>query len=101
MAQSILALLPQPNIPGVAFGQNNYEFRSTREKTTNAVNAKLNYNPTNKDQMSLRFSFQRPEIFDPGTFGDSAAPRTAASPAAATRTPTAAPSPGRGPSARA
>ena len=74
VAQSILALLPQPNIPGVALGQNNYEFRSTREKTTNAVNAKLNYNPTNKDQMSLRFSFQRPEILDPGTFGQYGGP---------------------------
>jgi hypothetical protein len=69
VAQSTLALLPLPNLPGVKFGQNNYEFRSTRKKTTNAINAKLNYNPTNKDQMSLRFSFQRPEIFDPGTFG--------------------------------
>ncbi len=74
VAQNVLALLPQPNLPGVAFGQNNYEFSSTREKTTNAVNAKLNYNPTNKDQMSLRFSFQRPEIFDPGTFGEYGGP---------------------------
>ena len=69
VALKTLALLPLPNIPGVAFGQNNYEFSSTREKTTNAVNAKLNVNPSNKDQMSLRFSFQRPELFDPSTFG--------------------------------
>ncbi len=74
VAQSILALLPLPNLPGVAFGQNNYEFSSTREKTTNAVNAKLNYNPTTKDQLSLRFSYQRPEIFDPGTFGEYGGP---------------------------
>ena len=71
MAQSILAKIPQPNIPGAAFGQVNYELaQSEREKTTDAFNAKLNYNPTSSDQMSLRFSFQRPEIFVPGTFGE-------------------------------
>jgi hypothetical protein len=69
VALKTLGLLPLPNIPGVAFGQNNYQFNSTREKTTNAVNAKLNFNPSTKDQMSLRFSFQRPELFDPSTFG--------------------------------
>jgi hypothetical protein len=69
VALNILKLLPQPNIPGVAFGQNNYEFSSTREKTTDAVNTKLNYNPTNSDQLTFRFSFQRPEIFDPSTYG--------------------------------
>jgi hypothetical protein len=74
VAQRILALLPLPNLPGVALGQNNYEFSSTREKTTDAVNAKLNYNPTMNDQMSLRFSFQRPVIFDPGTFGQYGGP---------------------------
>ena len=70
-ARNILDLMPAPNIPGVAFGQVNYELPSSeREKTTNAFNVKLNYNPTGNDQMSLRFSFQRPEIFVPGTFGE-------------------------------
>ena len=71
VAQNILAQIPQPNIPGAAFGQVNYELPSSeREKTTNAFNVKLNYNPTSSDQMSLRFSYQRPEIFVPGTFGE-------------------------------
>jgi hypothetical protein len=71
VAQAILAQIPLPNIPGAAFGQVNYELPSSeREKTTNAFNAKLNYNPTSSDQMSLRFSYQRPEIFVPGTFGE-------------------------------
>jgi hypothetical protein len=70
-ALAILAKIPQPNIPGAAFGQVNYELPSSeREKTTDAVNVKLNYNPSPKDQMSLRFSYQRPEIFVPGTFGE-------------------------------
>jgi hypothetical protein len=71
VARNILALLPQPNISGVAPGQVNYELPSSeREKTTNAFNLKLNYNPGVSDQLSLRFSYQRPEIFVPGTFGE-------------------------------
>jgi hypothetical protein len=71
VARRILALVPSPNVPGVAFGQVNYELpTSEREKTTNAVNVKLNYTPSNSDQLSMRFSYQRPEIFVPGTFGE-------------------------------
>jgi hypothetical protein len=71
VARNILALVPQPNIQGAAFGQVNYELPSSeREKTTNAFNVKLNYNPGANDQLSLRFSYQRPEIFVPGTFGE-------------------------------
>jgi hypothetical protein len=71
VARNILAKIPQPNVPGAAFGQVNYELPSyERQKTTDAVNLKLNYNPGQNDQLSMRFSFQRPEIFVPGTFGD-------------------------------
>jgi hypothetical protein len=71
VARNILALMPLPNVPGAAFGQVNYELASSeREKTTNAFNIKLNYNPGVNDQISLRFSYQRPEIFVPGTFGE-------------------------------
>ena len=71
VALNILAKVPQPNIPGAAFGQVNYELPSSeREKTTDAFNVKLNYNPSSSDQMSLRFSYQRPEVFVPGTFGE-------------------------------
>ena len=48
--------------------------------------------PGDNDQLSLRFSYQRPEIFDPGTFGESAArAQRRLRAAAATRTPTAPP----------
>jgi outer membrane receptor protein involved in Fe transport len=71
VALNILAQLPQPNVPGAGFGQVNYELPSSeREKTTDAFNVKLNYNPGVNDQLSMRFSYQRPEIFVPGTFGD-------------------------------
>ena len=75
VALNILGLIPQPNLPGAAFGQVNYELPSSeREKTTDAFNIKLNYNPAPSDQVSLRFSYQRPEIFVPGTFGDYGGP---------------------------
>ncbi len=71
IALNILSRLPAPNIPGAAFGQVNYELPSSeREKTTDAFNVKLNYNPGVNDQLSLRFSYQKPEIFVPGTFGE-------------------------------
>lgn len=71
VALAILAKIPPPNVSDAAFGQVNYELPSSeREKTTDAFNVKLNYNPTPSDQMSLRFSYQRPEIFVPGTFGE-------------------------------
>jgi hypothetical protein len=71
VARNILAMLPQPNIPGAAIGQINYELpTSEREKTTNSFNVKLNYTPAVSDQLSLRFSFQRPELFVPGTYGE-------------------------------
>jgi hypothetical protein len=71
VARNILANVPAPNVPGAAFGQVNYELASSnREKTTNQFNVKLNYNPGSSDQISLRFSYQRPEIFVPGTFGE-------------------------------
>ncbi len=70
VALAILAKIPQPNVPGAAFGQVNYELPSSeREKTTNAFNVKLNYSPTTADQFSMRLSYQRPEIYVPGTFG--------------------------------
>ena len=69
VARAILSQLPQPNIVA-APGQINYELPSSeREKTTNAFNLKLNYNPTMSDQLSLRLSFQRPVIYVPGTYG--------------------------------
>jgi hypothetical protein len=71
VARAILAKIPAPNVAGAGYGQVNYELPSSeREKTTNAVNAKLNYNPTVSDQLSVRFSFQRPKIYVPGTFGE-------------------------------
>ena len=102
VAQTILAQIPQPNIPGAAFGQVNYELPSSeREKTTDAFNVKLNYNPdapATRCRCASATSGRRSS--SPARSASSAAPAPT-SPAPATRTPTAPRSPGPGPSARA
>ncbi len=68
IARGLLAFLPPPNV-SAALGQNNYVFPGVREKKTEATDLKLTYQATDRDSLAYRFSFQRPEVFDPGTFG--------------------------------
>lgn len=68
IARALLGFLPAPNV-AAAIGQNNYRLNTTREKDTHAFNVKLNYQATDRDSLSFRLSFQRPEIFDPGSYG--------------------------------
>jgi hypothetical protein len=68
IAQRLLSFLPAPNV-SAALGQNNYEFLGVREKSTEASDVKLTYQASNHDSLSYRFSFQRPTVFDPGTYG--------------------------------
>lgn len=68
IAKRILALIPEPNIPGAALGQINYELPYQRKKTTDAFDIKINHQ-MGDDALSGRFSYQRPEISDPGIFG--------------------------------
>jgi hypothetical protein len=74
IARSLLAFIPEPNIPGAALGQNNYQKAQTREKTTDGFDAKVNYSINEKDQASFRVSFMRPVVFDPGVFGQYGGP---------------------------
>jgi hypothetical protein len=69
IARKLLAFLPEPNIPGAPLGQNNYQKAQTREKTTDGFDVKVNYTASGKDQLSVRSSFMRPVLFDPGLFG--------------------------------
>src|SRR6185436_4372859 len=64
IARNLLAFLPAPNV-AAALGQNNYEFPSVREKKTEAADIKFTYQATSQDSLAYRFSFQRPEVFDP------------------------------------
>jgi hypothetical protein len=69
IARKILAFVPEPNIPGAPFGQNNYQKAQTREKTTDGFDVKVNHTLNQRDQMSYRTSFMRPVVFDPGLYG--------------------------------
>jgi hypothetical protein len=74
IARRLIALLPEPNIPNAALGSNNYQKAQTREKTTDAFDAKVNYTLTDKSQLSYRLSFMRPVVFDPGPYGEFGGP---------------------------
>src|SRR5262245_59708409 len=75
IAKKLIGFLTPPNAgpaPGAAnyfLGQvPNLVFNEVRIKTTHAFDTKVNYNITDKDVLSYRFSYQRPEVFDPGTY---------------------------------
>jgi len=69
IARRLLGFIPEPNIAGVALGQNNYVKAQTREKTTDGFDAKVNHTVSGSDQMSYRVSYMRPVVFDPGLYG--------------------------------
>ena len=69
IARRILALIPEPNIAGAALGQINYQLPYQRRKTTDAFDVKVNQQVSTRDAISGRFSYQRPEISDPGIYG--------------------------------
>ena len=69
IARAILDRVPLPNIEGAPLGQANWQEPYVREKTTEAFNTKINFQVNDSNAVSARFSFQRPEILDPGTFG--------------------------------
>jgi hypothetical protein len=70
IAQRILANVPLPNISGAAAGQVNYQDTTVRERRTDGFDVKLNYQASSKDQVSGRYSFQRPTVFEPGNYAN-------------------------------
>jgi hypothetical protein len=69
IATKLLGFLPGPNIAGAAFAQTNFIFNEVRVKKTSAFDTKINYHINGSNQLSYRISFQRPNVFDPGTYG--------------------------------
>src|SRR5712692_5659462 len=69
IARKLLGFLPGPNIAGAAFAQTNLVFNEVRVKTTHAFDVKINYQINDSNSLSYRFSFERPNVFDPGTYG--------------------------------
>ncbi len=59
-----------PNIEGAASGQVNYQDTTIRERRTDGFDVKLNYQASAKDQLSGRYSFQRPTVFEPSNFAN-------------------------------
>ena len=68
IAKAILGNLPQPNL-SAAPGQQNYQVDYARVKTTDSFDSKLNWQISQVDQLSGRFSFLRPKLDDPAEFG--------------------------------
>jgi Carboxypeptidase regulatory-like domain len=68
IAQRILQSIPLPNIPGAALGQVNYQDTTIRQRRNNSFDTKINYQATAQDQLSVRYSFERPTVFEPSTF---------------------------------
>jgi Carboxypeptidase regulatory-like domain/TonB dependent receptor len=69
ITQKLLAFLPAPNIANAALGQPNFVGNTVRERTTHQFDTKVNYNLTEKNAFAVRFSYQQPKIFDPGSYG--------------------------------
>jgi len=68
IAAKLLSFIPAPNL-AAALGQNNYIVNTVRDKKIQAFDVKLNYAMNERNAFSGRYSFQRPEIFEPGSFG--------------------------------
>ena len=71
---AIIGFIPLPNIPNAPYGQNNYTKAQVRERTTDGVDLKVNHTLNQRDQMSYRFNFMRPVVFDPGLHGQYGGP---------------------------
>jgi hypothetical protein len=69
IVKKMLTIFQNPNIANSPLGTPNYVFNEARIKTTNAFDTKINYNIRDKDFLSYRFSFQRPNVFDPDAYG--------------------------------
>lgn len=71
ISKRILGLLPGPTLPGTGI---NYEYNSTLVKDTDSFDVKVDHNQSDSDRFSVRYSFQRPTVFDPPSFGAAGGP---------------------------
>jgi hypothetical protein len=75
VSAAILKGIPQPNEPFVAATpSNNYYALLPYQKDTNFVDAKIDWNISDKDRFSTRFSFQNPTIYQAPIFGNEGGP---------------------------
>ncbi len=63
----ILALIPPPTQPGLT---NNWQGPTVLSKDTNAFDAKVDHRLGQWDNLSVRYDYSRPRVFDPGAYGN-------------------------------
>jgi hypothetical protein len=68
ISQKILGFIPGPNL-NAAEGQNNYEQNTVRVKTLDQVDSKVDWVIGRNDRLTVRYSFQKAVVSDPGLFG--------------------------------
>src|SRR5260221_3527995 len=68
IAAAILAKIPAPNL-SAAVGQTNFQQDYVRDKFNNSFDTKINFQMTDRDQISARVSVLRPRQTDPPIFG--------------------------------
>jgi hypothetical protein len=75
VAKKIFALMPPPNQPFTPLTQtNNYFALLPFTKTTDHVDAKVDYQATEKDRYAVRFSYEKPVIYQASLYGDAGGP---------------------------
>ena len=75
VAAKIFALMPAPNEPFQPLVQtNNYFALLPATKTTDHVDAKVDYQANDKDRFSVRFSYEKPVIYQAAQYGDAGGP---------------------------
>ncbi len=71
ISQKLLALMPPPTGPGNGI---NFERNSVRGKNTNSFDIKGDHQFNDKDRISARYSYQKPEVTVPPVFGAAGGP---------------------------
>jgi hypothetical protein len=66
ISRRILELIPAPTTAGYV---TNFETATTRRKDTDGYDVKGDYQATDADRFSARFSYQKPTLFDPPLYG--------------------------------
>ncbi len=75
VAAKLFSMLPAPNQPfNLSTQTNNYFALLPFTKTTGHVDAKVDYQATDKDRYAVRFSYEKPVIYQASIFGDFGGP---------------------------
>ncbi|MGH9659730.1 MAG: TonB-dependent receptor, partial [Bryobacteraceae bacterium] len=66
IARRLLGFIPAPTFSGL---QTNFEKATTRNKDTPSFDVKIDHQFTAGNNLSFRYSFMNPKIYDPGLYG--------------------------------